>query len=208
MLHKVANLSFNFGIIVMFVPNKVLICTRPLTLSGKMLKRTFLSQFNPLSQVSRVKNHSERRLVPYSMQEFYDVVAHVGKYRHFVPWCADCTVISRKEDGDGAALEARMEVGFGPFKEQYISSVRLDPPNAVTVKAVNSSILKLLETEWKFSPAKRSTTSCWISFNINFQFHSPLYEHASELFLQQQVGQMVKAFEERCATLYGKRDNR
>ncbi|KAF9166981.1 hypothetical protein DFQ26_006245 [Actinomortierella ambigua] len=47
--------------------------------------------------------------------------------------------------------------------------------------------------------------SCWVDFEIRFEFASPLHASVSSLFFDQVSKEMLKAFVKRCETLYGKR---
>lgn len=51
----------------------------------------------------------------------YELVANVGEYRLFVPWCSRSAVLSRR----GQVLRAELEVGFPPLLERYVSEVFL-----------------------------------------------------------------------------------
>lgn len=53
----------------------------------------------------------------------YELVANVGDYRLFVPWCRRSAVLSRR----GHVLRAELEVGFPPLHERYLSEVSLGP---------------------------------------------------------------------------------
>lgn len=59
----------------------------------------------------------------YSAQQMYELVANVGDYRLFVPWCRRSAVLSRR----GHVLRAELEVGFPPLHERYLSEVSLGP---------------------------------------------------------------------------------
>lgn len=61
------------------------------------------------------KKYSERKLLGYSPQQMYDVVAAVENYHQFVPWCVRSTVLRRRGDN---YLEAELEVGFQIFVER------------------------------------------------------------------------------------------
>ncbi|KAF9977684.1 hypothetical protein BGZ73_005194 [Actinomortierella ambigua] len=47
--------------------------------------------------------------------------------------------------------------------------------------------------------------SCWVDFEIRFEFASPLHASVSSLFFDQVSKEMLKAFVQRCEVLYGKR---
>lgn len=61
------------------------------------------------------KKYNERKLLGYSPQQLYDVVADVDNYSFFVPWCQRSTVLRR--DGNHY-LEAELQVGFQVFIEK------------------------------------------------------------------------------------------
>ncbi|NWR63364.1 CQ10B protein, partial [Bucorvus abyssinicus] len=54
-------------------------------------------------------------------EQMYELVADVGEYRLFVPWCRRSAVLYRR----GPVLQAELEVGFPPFLERYVSEVFL-----------------------------------------------------------------------------------
>ena len=62
------------------------------------------------------KKYRERKLLGYSPQQMFDVVAAVEYYNEFVPWCQRSTVILRRDEDK--YLEAELEVGFQIFVEQ------------------------------------------------------------------------------------------
>ena len=148
--------------------------------------------------------HEERRLLKYSNQELYAVVADVAKYKEFVPWCKNSVVTKGPSAGPGLQeLQADLTVGFDLFNETYTSQVQLQPFNSVVATSQDTQLLEYLHTEWKFSPsASNPTSSCWVTFRVEFQFKSSLYSHVSALFMREVTTNMVKAFEARCNQLH------
>jgi ribosome-associated toxin RatA of RatAB toxin-antitoxin module len=140
------------------------------------------------------KHYHERRLLKFSNEQLYKVVSSVENYKKFVPWCQESNVITKTSTG----IEAELVVGFGYFKERYISVVELTPPGKVIATSKETSLFEYLRTEWRFSPSNGQPGRCWVTFEVEFKFKSALYNQAADMFLKEVVNKMVKAFEGRC----------
>ena len=146
------------------------------------------------------RKHFERRLLKYSCQQVYDIVANVNSYNQFVPWCKESKIIS-KDSSNPNKLKAELVVGFGMFNERYTSDILMVDKVSIKATSIEASVLEYLISEWKFSPAA-DPKSCWVTFQINFKFKSEIYNHVSDLFLTEVVSNMVIAFEDRCKKVY------
>ena len=92
--------------------------------------------------------HAERQIVPYRPDQLFDLVADVGKYPQFLPWCVAARVRSRTE----RELVADLTIGFGPFRETFASRVTLDRPHRVKVRYENGPF-RYLNNQWEFIAA-------------------------------------------------------
>ena len=41
--------------------------------------------------------HAERRVLPYTPRQLYDLVSDVGRYPEFLPWCVAARIRERSE---------------------------------------------------------------------------------------------------------------
>ncbi|CAM9534039.1 unnamed protein product, partial [Choristocarpus tenellus] len=153
----------------------------------------------PLLGTNNVRRHREKKVVPFSQGQLYDVVADVDNYKKFVPFCVNSRVLRMlKVD----VMEAELEVGFKLFTEKYISRVKLDKPRKVSVHALQSRLFKSLDSTWCFLPGQRPDTTI-IDFTVVFEVKSPIAARAMDAFFEEVAQQQVKAFERRCHYLYG-----
>ena len=66
--------------------------------------------------------HAEKRRLPYTPEQMFDLVADVEKYPEFLPWCVATRIKSRHGD----TITADMAVGYKMFREKFTSIARLD----------------------------------------------------------------------------------
>jgi coenzyme Q-binding protein COQ10 len=118
-----------------------------------------------------VTRHSETRIVPYTADLMYSIVADVEQYPKFVPGVKALHIAGRSQVKGREVLSARMTAGFRNFRESYTSRVVLDP-QARTIDVVQTEgPFRILENHWKFTPQGEG---CKIDFTIAFELRNPL----------------------------------
>jgi coenzyme Q-binding protein COQ10 len=139
--------------------------------------------------------HAERQVVQYRPDQLFDLVADVGKYPQFLPWCVAARVRSRTE----RLLIADLTIGFGPFRETFTSRVTLDRPNHVKVQ-YEKGPFRYLNNQWDFIPHADGTE---VDFFVDFEFRSRLLQAAIGVVFNEAVRRMVNAFKKRARDVYG-----
>jgi coenzyme Q-binding protein COQ10 len=140
--------------------------------------------------------HAEKRLLRYSAEQMFDLVADVKRYPEFLPWCVGARVLSTTE----AELVADLTIGFKLFRETFRSQVTLERPGHVHVRYLNGPF-KYLNNHWRFIP---TATGCEVDFFVDFEFNSRLLQAVIGTVFNEAVRMMVRAFERRAMQLYGR----
>ena len=139
--------------------------------------------------------HSEKRVLPYSPEQLYALVADVKSYPEFLPWC----MAARIRHQDDYALEADLIIGFQMFRERFTSYITLDPDNLEIKVEYAEGPFKYLTNEWRFL---EHDEGCEIDFYVDFEFNSRLLQSVIETLFTEAVRRMVGAFENRADALY------
>ena len=140
--------------------------------------------------------HSEKRNLPYSPEEMFDLVADVGRYQEFLPWVAATRIRSNSD----TLMIADLVVGFRSLKETFTSRVEKQRPRHITVDYVEGP-LKYLKNDWEFTPDGQGGTD--IDFCVDFAFKSRIFETIAGQMFDRALRRMIAAFEERAHALYG-----
>ncbi len=143
--------------------------------------------------------HAETRIVPYSPQQMFDLVADVDRYPEFLPWCIGARITKR----DGNVMLGDLIIGYKLIRERFSSEVTLDPPHRIQVKYLHGP-LSYLSNHWTFTPTEDG--GCRVDFFIDFEFRTAILQKLMSLFFHEAVRRMVGAFEARARDLYGKPD--
>lgn len=204
-----------------------------------------------LSRIEGGTYYHEKIILGYSRSQMCNLVYDVAKYKEFVPFCVSSTILSELSepgklnltkmnrnnlslnmknfnnniDGQGnlpKSMRAKLEIGYPPIQEEYVSHVTSVHPNYVNSVSKDTYLFKFLINEWKFHPNplcydidhlnsmsdselnKGIEESCMVEFFVSFKFNNSLYNSFSEIFMDKIFKKMIEAFTKRASVLYGK----
>lgn len=145
-------------------------------------------------------SHSETRRLPYSAQQMYDLVADVGSYPKFLPWCAAARVRSREDRGDHEVMEADLVISFKVFRERFGSRVVLwDEAMKIDTEYLDGPF-RYMKSNWHFADAE---DGCDVSFAVDFEFKNAVLQGIIGVVFNEAMHRIVRAFEDRAKALYG-----
>ncbi|OVA16437.1 hypothetical protein BVC80_243g50 [Macleaya cordata] len=145
------------------------------------------------------KTHEERRVLGYSPEQLFAVVAAVDLYEDFVPWCQRSKIIRHNADG---SFDAELEIGFKFLVESYVSHVEMNKPKSIKTTVSESNLFDHLINIWEFNPGP-VPGSCDLYFLVDFKFQSPLYRQVASVFFTEVATRLVGSFSDRCRMIYG-----
>ncbi|XP_076921568.1 uncharacterized protein LOC143583023 [Bidens hawaiensis] len=176
------------------------VCLQNTHFSGFDQRRGFLG-FSDEDQggaaVSKV--HEEKRILGYSPEQMYAVVAAVDMYQDFLPWCKRSDIIKRHPDG---SFDAELEIGFKFLVESYVSHVKLVKHKSIKITSSQSKLFDHLVNIWEFHPGPTPGT-CDLHFLLDFKFQSPFYSQMASVLFKEVSSRLVGSFCDRCRLLYG-----
>jgi coenzyme Q-binding protein COQ10 len=140
--------------------------------------------------------HTEKRNLPYSPEQLFDLVADVKRYQEFLPWVAATRI---RSDSDTQMI-ADLVVGFKSLKETFTSRVNKHRPDRIDIDYIEGP-LKYLHNSWKFAPDGSGGTD--IDFCVDFAFRSRIFETLAGQMFDRALRRMIGAFETRAHELYG-----
>ena len=140
--------------------------------------------------------HAEKRRLPYTPEQLFDLVVAVERYPQFLPWCLASRITKR----DGHVFYADLIIGYKMVREQFTSKVTALRPDHIHVEYL-SGPMKYLSNHWRFLP--EADGGCTIDFYVDFEFRNKFFQNLMGVFFDRAVEKMVQAFEDRAKKLYG-----
>ena len=142
---------------------------------------------------------SRNALVPYSVEEMYQLVEAIEAYPEFLPWCRATEVLSRTDD----EVKASIEIAKGALNKSFTTINRMQKNKMIEMRLLKGPF-KHLEGFWRFDALKADQASK-ISFDLDFEFESKLMAFAAGTIFNQIANSMVDAFSKRAIEVYGER---
>ena len=139
--------------------------------------------------------HQEKRVIPHTPQNLYNLVQDVKTYPQFLPWCLAARIKSQDDD----RMVADLIIGFRLYRERFTSYVNLKPDEMAILVEYAEGPFKYLKNSWVF---RDHPDGCEIDFYVDFEFNSQLFQSVVETLFSEAVKRMVRAFETRADTLY------
>lgn len=144
-------------------------------------------------------HHHERKALPFTAEQMYDLVVDVRHYPEFLPWVAAARI---RSDSDGELL-ADLVVGFKALKETFSSRVLKTPKSKVVVEYLDGP-MRHLHNQWLF---EETPDGCIVDFTVDFAFSNRIFEALAGQYFNTAIRKMTDAFVKRAEALYAVGNN-
>lgn len=143
--------------------------------------------------------HHEKRDLPYAAGDMYALVADVGSYPQFLPWCAAARIRSREDFGDHEVMEADLVISFKVFREKFGSRVTLWPAERRIDTEYLDGPFKYMKSSWIFHERQGG---CTVEFFVDFEFRNRVLQGVIGVVFNEAMQRIVRAFEDRAGAIY------
>lgn len=145
--------------------------------------------------------HHETRVLPYTAEQMFDLVADVASYPKFLPWNSAARIRSRTPvEGGGLLMEADLVISFKVFREKFGSRVTLWPEQKKIDTEYLDGPFKYMKSTWAF---RNVDGGCEVEFFVDFEFRNAILQGIIGMVFNDAMQRIVRAFERRAAELYG-----
>lgn len=146
--------------------------------------------------------HNDSRILPYTADQMYALVADVETYPAFLPWNSAARIRSRTAGPDGSeVVEADLVISFKVFRERFGSRVTLWPAQMRIDTEYLDGPFKYLKSGWTFADLPEG--GCKVDFFVDFEFRNAILGKVIGVVFGEAMTRIVRAFEERARALYG-----
>jgi coenzyme Q-binding protein COQ10 len=143
--------------------------------------------------------YAEKRHLPFTPQQLFDLVADVERYPDFLPWFAAAAITRREAN----MVWVDMVVGTSFIRRHFASKATLDRPHRIDV--VNQDdLFDHYQQTWTFQPGKDGGTM--VEFQVEYVFRSRALQLLMGAFLEEAAKSMVNAFNRRARQIYSRND--
>ena len=149
--------------------------------------------------------HKDSRILPYTADQMYALVADIERYPEFLPWNAAARIRTRRPGPEAGSelVEADLVISFKVFRERFGSRVTLWPQQKRIDTEYLDGPFKYLKSGWSFADLPHG--SCKVDFFVDFEFRNAILGKVIGVVFGEAMSRIVRAFEDRARALYGSR---
>ena len=149
--------------------------------------------------------HKDSRILPYTADQMYALVADIERYPEFLPWNAAARIRSRQPGPEAGSelVEADLVISFKVFRERFGSRVTLWPEQKRIDTEYLDGPFKYLKSGWSFADLPHG--SCKVDFFVDFEFRNAILGKVIGVVFGEAMSRIVRAFEDRAKALYSNR---
>tara|TARA_B100001105_G_C22241686_1_gene378540 strand:- start:166 stop:609 length:444 start_codon:yes stop_codon:yes gene_type:complete len=142
----------------------------------------------------------EEKIVPFTKEQMFHLVADIDRYDEFIPWCNKSNIITRSEDTNFTNIIADLEIGYNQFCHTYRSNVKLSKnQDFINVNHLEGPF-EFLENKWEFISISESSSK--IIFSIDFELNIKMFNLLMNKFFDIAFKKMVNSFNQRAKEIY------
>ncbi|WP_062560953.1 type II toxin-antitoxin system RatA family toxin [Paracoccus aminovorans] len=146
--------------------------------------------------------HSDSRILPYTADQMYALVADIERYPEFLPWNSAARIRARRPgEGGSQVIEADLVISFKVFRERFGSRVTLWPAGRRIDTEYLDGPFKYLRSGWSFADLPEG--GCKVEFFVDFEFRNAILGKVIGVVFGEAMSRIVRAFEDRARALYG-----
>ena len=145
---------------------------------------------------ARMITVSRSALVTHSAQEMYALVADVGSYPQFLPWCDRAEV----HESSDHHMHASIHIGFKGVNQSFSTENTHTPGESIKMRLTDGPF-KSLVGEWRFKPL--AADACKVELELVYEFANPLLARLVGPVFNHIANTMVDAFIRRADALAG-----
>lgn len=140
--------------------------------------------------------HEVHRLLGYTAEQLFDLVADVDRYPEFVPWWTEARV--RERDGD--VYYTDQVIGLGPIRVRFGSRTVLRRPERIEVTSSDRPF-RHFHLVWRFN--RVSGKGCRVDLKVDIEFRSRILRNAFGWRLAGETRRIIAAFQSRADRIHG-----
>lgn len=145
--------------------------------------------------------YRETRLLPYTREQIFNLVADVEAYPEFLPTWHKVYVQRTQNGGAVESYRTEQTLQLGPLKKRFRTSTRLEHPRRIDVTS-NDPLFNHFSMQWGFS--SQSASACLVEFSLRCEASSLLLRPVLEVLLGETAQGIIQAFEQRAHALYNR----